>query len=110
MKVGIQTVSWGPRLDALADICGPLHRAGCIGLELSQKPHNLPDGKELAEQFSTNQMLIAGLSGGGISSRMRLRQTGLDFDYLYCDTWSDEMSQLAIATDACIAIHPHVFR
>jgi sugar phosphate isomerase/epimerase len=124
MRVGLQTILWGRRIDDLDLVLDQIAACGYQGIEIAHDPDELwfwdetqqrsrhiekiSELLEMLERPGRNLKLI-GLAGGPLKKRMEFCENHREF-YLYVDEW-DATAEEALATDPpfTLALHPHLF-
>jgi sugar phosphate isomerase/epimerase len=106
MKVGLQTISWGPTPSSLVEFLSCASDLDCAGIELAQAVEVLGSADEIRDQVGKCELKIAGLAGGSLVSRIPYAMV-LKPDYLYVDEWDEPAVVNAIRLGLKVAIHPH---
>jgi hypothetical protein len=109
MKLGFQTILWGPRLDDLDGILNALAEAGFQGVEFSQRPEQLKDVTQLCRSLEKRGLAFLGLVGGSLQERMDFCRD-VRPGYLYVENWQPDVCPRAIENGFTLALHPHVFK
>jgi inosose dehydratase len=133
MRVGIQTISWGPRPRSIETMLGEAKRAGYEGVELMQDLGVLGEPEHLLAALKKHDLTLLGFSGGSVEERIdyvrkmkRLMGTspppfgfGIQLylgkettrPYVYVDEWREDYhAPLLRQTDVVLALHPHMFK
>jgi signal transduction histidine kinase/sugar phosphate isomerase/epimerase len=109
MKLGFQTILWGPRLDDVDGILDALTAAGFQGVEFSQRPEQLNDIAQLCRSLDQRGLAFLGLAGGTLQERMEYCRD-IRPQYLYVETWHPDDCPMAVRKGFTLALHPHVFK
>ena len=120
IKIGVQSIIWGPDLPDLEAILDMLAVAGFEGIEFSQTPEIL--GRKAGGGIlhlhrllnaRKSPLSVIGLAGGQLSSRIEYcgseRPPSELLEYLYVDRW-DETCLTACNQGFTLGIHPHLFQ
>ena len=133
MKVGIQTIFWGPRPLSIPAMLDEVKDAGYEGVELMQDPKVLGDPERLFEELEKRQLALVGIAGGSLEERVDYAQKvkaiansnatskravlgmhnalPLELPYVYVDDWREEQHRAVLEqADVVIALHPHMFK
>ena len=96
MKVGFQTILWGPRPGNLLSVFDALAEAGFQGVEFAQRPEVLGDVVSLGTALQERRLTCLGLAGGTLEERMDFCG---DFrpQYLYIENWHTVACPLALS-------------
>ncbi len=111
VKIGLQTICWGPRIDDPEHLCQVAAALGFQGIEFAQIPSaigGLTIGA-LLQLMKKYRLELIGLSGGSLSERMAFCE---DFrpHYLYVEDWDPHIAPVAEADGFQLALHPHLFK
>lgn len=133
MRVGIQTVSWGPRPRiSINTMLEEAKRAGYEGVELMQDPRVLGEPEQLVTALQDHGLTLLGFSGGSVEERIEYvrrleklmgdqppsfgwgiriyKNKDMTRPYVYVDEWrEDHHAPLLKQTDVVLALHPHMF-
>jgi signal transduction histidine kinase/sugar phosphate isomerase/epimerase len=126
MKIGLQTIVFGPQIDDLDTVLARIAALGVTGVEFAQRPDRLRlraasgvnravTADELTALLDDHGLTLLGLAGGTLIERLRFcasGQTPLTPLYLYCDDLTDADEALVERTQAAgmrLALHPHAF-
>lgn len=112
MKVGFQTILWGPEfedIEHLRYLLGLLHDFHFQGIEVFQAPSVLPPVRTFEKMLTECGLRLVGMSGGKVVDRLRYCKGVLRPEYLYVETYKEEDAQLAAAEGISLALHPHLF-
>ena len=97
MRVGLHTLSWGPRFDQIAKQFHRIKDLGYQGIELAQLIETPPDADELFGALASEKLSLVGVSGGTLDDKVRLAakassiQPDANTPYVYADEWDDEL-------------------
>jgi len=108
-RVGLQTISWGPRIHDLAKFASTAAKIGYTGIEFAQAPHTLPEGSALKKILQESDLTLLGFAGGSLRSRVEYAAEAEPL-YLYLDEWDLGAAQYAFDAGLTVAIHPHVYK
>lgn len=108
MKVGVQTIIWGPRPADFCAMCDSIRDAGYLGVEVFQRPEVLGSIEKLLRVLEDRDLELIGLAGGSLKQRMEFCG---DYrpGYLYVENWNDSESREAIRKGFTLALHPHLY-
>ncbi len=109
MKVGFQTIVWGPFFERLEYALDVIAGSGYEGVEFMQRLGTLPDVHPLLDLLAVRQGLkLIGLAGDTLDKRMTFCQ---DYrpEYLYVDYWSEQEALDAMQRGFTLGLHPHVY-
>lgn len=109
MKIGIQTISWGTRIDDLRLLAAQVSHLGYQGLEFAQNVNTLGSPDELCRILNEHQLSAVGFAGGSLRSRAAYAQL-LQPQYLYIDEWDETEVREAMGIGYTIGIHPHLYK
>jgi signal transduction histidine kinase/sugar phosphate isomerase/epimerase len=112
MKLGFQTIIWGPRIEDLEGALDIIAAAGYQGVEFAQRPdmlHQVRSIYTLLELLEKRHLALIGLAGGSLHERMRFCQNFRPA-YLYVEDWDPHNAPEAVAKGFTLALHPHVFK
>ena len=70
MKVGFQTIVWGPRVRNLEYMLDVIAMAGYEGVELFQRPDVLGSIERVLKLLEERQLKLIALVGGSLAERM----------------------------------------
>jgi len=109
VKIGFQTIVWGPRVRNLEYMLDVILAAGYQGVELFQRPEVLGSIDRILKLLEKRQLQLIGLSGGSLQERMDF--CGNDFrpEYLYLDAWDEEKATKAMEGGFTLGLHPHAY-
>jgi signal transduction histidine kinase len=129
MKIGCQTIIYGPALDDLDAVLDTIAEAGFQGVEFSQRPEMLrvrtPNGSkpvsywDLCRHLQERNLVFLGLVGGTLEERMRFCEGYGSIEegkdtlptrplYLYVEDCTIEDQTSAALWGFNLALHPHV--
>jgi signal transduction histidine kinase len=129
MKIGIQTIIYGPTIDDLDAVLDTIAEAGFKGVEFSQRPEMLRVRTEsgsdpvtyadLCRRLHDRNLTFLGMAGGTLEERMRFCEgygsaedataPSLRPLYLYAEDCGIEDQTSAALWGFNLALHPHVY-
>ncbi len=109
MKIGFQTIVWGPRVRNLEYMLGVIEAAGYEGVELFQRPEVLGSIDNVLRLLEKHHLKLIGLSGGSLTERMDFCGDFFRPDHLYVDTWNEEEACKAMDAGFTLGLHPHAY-
>jgi len=110
MKLGLQTISFGPKLPALATTLGRISDLGFDGVEFAQRVETFGlTGGELRKLLDSLDLVPCGLAGGSLQNRLEYAETLLP-EYLYIDEWDEPVVRAAMDRGFVVALHPHFYK
>ncbi|MBM3217064.1 sugar phosphate isomerase/epimerase, partial [Candidatus Poribacteria bacterium] len=109
LKIGFQTILWGPRLPSVEHVLHILTQAGFQGVEFAQRPKYLGSIDDLLRTAERIGMRLLGLAGGTIRERVEFCKDYKDL-YLYVEEWNEKEATYAIEHGFTLALHPHMFK
>lgn len=109
MKIGFQTIVWGPRVRRIEYMLDVIAAAGYQGVELFQRPEVLGSIHKILHLLEKRHLKLIGLSGGSLKERMDF--CGKDFrpEYLYVDTWDEQEACEVMNAGFTLGLHPHAY-
>src|SRR5262245_11433755 len=114
MRLGFQTIIWGPRIEDLDGALEIIAAAGFEGVEFAQRTDMLGLGlnhpiDELHRKLERRKLELIGFAGGSLRERLefcgRFRPA-----YLYVEDWEPTVAPAAVAAGFKLALHPHMFK
>jgi signal transduction histidine kinase/sugar phosphate isomerase/epimerase len=108
MKIGFQTIVWGPRVRNLEHMLEVIAAAGYVGVEFFQRPELLRSIDRLLRLLEEHHLKLIGLSGGSLTERMKFCGW-FHPEYLYVDTWNEEEACKAMDKGFTLGLHPHAY-
>jgi len=108
MRVGYQTIIWGPRPRSVPEMLDAIQQAGYQGVEFFQRPQVLGDIDTLLQQLAERELELIGLSGGSLPERMEFCKH-FRHGYLYVERW-DEDAERAAKQAFKVALQPHLYK
>lgn len=109
MRIGLQTVSWGPILSDVREIIQAASHIGFDGIEFSQTPESLGDIATISHMLRDNDLELISLAGGSLSRRVAY-SGDTKLPYFYCDTWDEHVIEQTIKHGGIIGLHPHYYK
>ncbi len=111
MKVGCQTIAWGPRIHDLDDVLASIKAAGFEGVEIAQPPHCLGVSSitALLDALCRYPLSLVGLAGGSLQQRIEFCGSYRP-SYLYVEDYDLAAAPLAESLGFTLALHPHLFK
>ncbi len=108
MRIGFQTIVWGPRVRDLKYMLDVIEAAGYEGVEFFQRPEVIQSVADLPKLLEEHHLKLIGLSGGSLGERMNFcRNLGICPDYLYVDRWDEPEACEAMDAGFTLGLHPH---
>lgn len=111
-RIGFQTIAWGVSLRELDRALEALRLAGYSGVEFSQVPSGIGDGRSetLNCALMRHDLQLLGLSGGDLLNRIAYCEDILRPEYLYVENIAHEEEQVLATSYHTLALHLHVFK
>lgn len=111
MKLGLQTICWGPRIQDVEYLCKLASALGFQGIEFAQPPPDIGGVgiHDLLDMMKKHRLELIGLAGGSLVERVEFCK-GHRPEYLYVEDWDPLMSPSAEDLGFRLALHPHVFK
>src|SRR5690242_6820327 len=114
MRLGIQTILWGPQLDDPRRLISQLATMGFEAIELAQHPEFLLraglDAQSLKQLLHDEGMTLLGFTVGSLEERARYCGSTIRPLYYYIE-WADEQSiDFAKEKHLRLALHAHVYK
>jgi signal transduction histidine kinase/sugar phosphate isomerase/epimerase len=127
VRIAFETVIWGRRLDDVEFVLDTIAAFGYQGVEFAQSPEEIfvrdrvsPEGRrpvkdvtELLSLLEVRSLVLVGLSGGTLTSRMRFCGKYRP-EFLYVENWreDDQEAREALAAEPpfTLALHPQWFK
>lgn len=108
MKIGFQTIVWGPMVKNLGYMLDVIAAAGYKGVEFMQRPEVLGDIDRILKLLEERDLMFIGLCGGTLTERIEFCG---DFrpEYLYVDTWNRKEAREAMNAGFTLGLHPHAY-
>jgi signal transduction histidine kinase/sugar phosphate isomerase/epimerase len=110
MRIGYQTILWGPQITDVADVLETIASAGFEGVEFAQPPHLLGSSEELATLLDKHKLVLLGFSSGALKERLAFCAGIHRPLYWYVEDWDAETEKLAEQHELVLALHAHVFK
>jgi len=108
-KIGIQTISWGSRIEDINLALSQIGQLSYNGVEFAQSVDVLGPAAELGKMLNEYKLCPIGLAGGSLLSRVEYAQQ-LDPEYLYTDEWDESGIALALEKGYVVGLHPHIYK
>lgn len=109
MKIGFQTIVWGPRYRNLEYMLDVISAAGYEGVEFMQRPEVLGSIERILRLLEERELKLIGLSGGSLRERMEFCGDFRPEYLLYVDTWNEQEACEAMNAGFTLGLHPHAY-
>lgn len=108
MKIGFQTIVWGPRVENVEYMLDVIAGAGFEGVEFMQRPEVLGNINHIVKLLKERNLELIGLTGGSLAERMEFCGEFRP-EYLYVDTWDEEAAFKAMDKGFTVGLHVHAY-
>jgi signal transduction histidine kinase/sugar phosphate isomerase/epimerase len=127
VKLGYQTIVFGPRIDDLESVLDTIAQAGFQGVEFAQRPEMIRIRQDstsvpvrvtmLREMMEARGLTFLGIAGGSLQERIDFCEGAGEPEpilpyrplYLYMEECSAEIHRYAAERGYNLALHPHVY-
>lgn len=104
MKIGFQTIVWGPRGRRSEYMLDVIAAAGYQGVELFQRPEVLADIDTILKLLEERDSQLIGLPGGSLRERM---DPCIRPESLCIDAWNKNEARKPTDAGFTLGLHPH---
>ncbi|MBD3373581.1 GAF domain-containing protein [candidate division KSB1 bacterium] len=108
VKIGYQTIIWGPIIENLERCLDIIALAGYKGVEFAQHPKYLGDITKLTRLLAERNLSFLGLAGGSIQERIEFCGNTKPH-YLYTNTCDSHMINQVTFNGHTLALHPYIY-
>ena len=109
MRVGLQTIPWGPVIEDLPALARAVKKIGYDGIEVAQTVKTLGTPAHLKLVLDQAGVALVGLAGGSLVDRLEFAESCRPA-YLYIDEWDQQPVQTAFDRGMSVGMHPHVYK